>query len=258
MAGAATRCVAGLVIALIVHVATAAASSAENMLPGDSLSCHAAAAAAEARYALPPGLLLAIGKVESGRPMAATGAVEPWPWTANAHQQGVYFPNKDAAKAWIRAEQASGDASIDVGCFQVNLFYHPAAFADVDAALDPVRNADYAARFLVALHARFGDWGQATGAYHSETAGLAQPYRRRVALAFGAGPPPPPPPPVSTLDLLRQAWGATLPQDEKAPAIAAAPAATRRSAAMLARLPAQADAPRAQQASVRTVIWAGH
>ncbi len=44
---------------------------------------------------------------------------------------------------------------------------------------DPVANARYAARFLAELHAEFGDWSQAVGAYHSRTQVHAQRYRGR-------------------------------------------------------------------------------
>ncbi len=48
----------------------------------------------------------------------------------------------------VAAMRAAGMQSIDVGCMQINLRAHPAAFASIDDAFDPAANADYAARFL--------------------------------------------------------------------------------------------------------------
>ena len=77
----------------------------------------------------------------------------------------------------MRALQARGVRSIDVGCLQVNLMYHPAAFASLDEAFDPRINAAYAARFLNTLYAERRDWAHAIAAYHSETPALGDAYR---------------------------------------------------------------------------------
>ena len=252
-------------IGCVLYAALSLMAGAAHAASGGGWPCQAAAVAAEHRYALPPGLLLAIGKVESGQPVSGApvsgaNAIEPWPWSVNADDQSFFFPTKAAAIAWIGAAQSRGVASIDVGCFQINLHYHPVAFTDLNDALDPARNADYAARFLVALHARLGDWGQATGAYHSETARLAAPYRRRVAGAFDDAGAVASPPPESALTVLRGAWRATLPQDgDDRKLIVAVPpgTATQPSPAMLNYLPKQ-DIRIASAASVRESIWHGH
>ena len=84
----------------------------------------------------------------------------------------------------MRHAEAEGVLSIDAGCLQVNLYYHPDAFESLDAAFDPQRNADYAGRFLRQLYAESGDWRTATGLYHSRTPTLSVPYRDRVAHAL--------------------------------------------------------------------------
>ena len=88
------------------------------------------------------------------------------------------------AAAHVAGLQQQGVRSIDVGCFQVNLMHHPNAFASLPEAFDPERNADYAARFLVSLHGRTGDWPAAAARYHSATPGLADAYRARVLAAW--------------------------------------------------------------------------
>jgi hypothetical protein len=78
--------------------------------------CRAALAAAEARYAIPAGLLQAIGIVESGRRNEVTGARQPWPWTINVEGESHYFDTKAQAVTWVRQAQARGTRSIDTGC----------------------------------------------------------------------------------------------------------------------------------------------
>lgn len=149
-----------------------------------SADCVATAADAERAWSIPPGLLLAIGRVESGRYDPARRAVAPWPWTVNAGGQGAYFPDAAGAAAHVAGLQRQGVRSIDVGCFQVNLMHHPGAFASPAEGFDPARNADYAARFLASLYERTGDWPTAAARYHSATPGLADAYRARVLAAW--------------------------------------------------------------------------
>jgi hypothetical protein len=154
----------------------------------DWSACRRAIATVEPGSGLPPGLLLAIALVESGRRNPATGRIEPWPWAFNTEGEGRLPPDRAAALAAVRALQARGVRSIDVGCMQVNLAHHPEAFASLEQAFEAEANVRYAARFLLALRARTGDWPQAIANYHSgdDLRGLR--YHRRVALAqIGAG-----------------------------------------------------------------------
>ena len=148
--------------------------------PTASGICRNASAAAEAALHVPDAFLSAIAKVESGRPDPATGVSAPWPWTINAEGRGSFYASKAEAVAAVRALQASGVRSIDVGCLQVNLLHHPNAFASLEEALDPGANAMYAAGFLVALFHQTGSWPLAAAAYHSQTPTLGAPYERRV------------------------------------------------------------------------------
>jgi Transglycosylase SLT domain len=141
--------------------------------------CDAAISGAETEARLPPRMMSAIAEVESGR-LDAKGALHPWPWTINAEGQGQFFATKAAAIAAVRALQAKGVRSIDVGCMQVNLMHHPHAFASLDEAFDPSSNAAYAARFLNSLYAASGSWLQAVAAYHSETPAIGAAYQRLV------------------------------------------------------------------------------
>jgi Transglycosylase SLT domain len=143
-------------------------------------ACRPAVEAAERAAAIPPHLLGAIARVESGRRDAFSGAVNPWPWTINVEGEGYFYDSKAEAIAAVRAFQAKGIRSIDVGCMQVNLMHHPDAFPNLDLAFDPQFNAGYAARFLRELYGQAGDWGKAAALYHSATPEIGDEYRQKV------------------------------------------------------------------------------
>jgi len=128
---------------------------------------------------LPNGLLLAIARVESGRPRPG-GGIAPWPFAINAGGESRFPSTRIAAIAEVEAFRASGVRSVDVGCMQVNLLHHPNAFPDLDAAFDPARNVAYAVRFLRELRGRTGNWAEAIAQYHSAEPGRGLSYHARV------------------------------------------------------------------------------
>ncbi len=148
--------------------------------PDPSTLCADAATVAERNWGLPQDIIHAIGRVESGRYDRATGRTSAWPWAVNAGGSGSFFPTKGQAVQFARTMQRQGITLIDVGCFQVDLFYHPTAFASLEEAFEPAANADYAARFLTALRAQTGDWASAIARYHSASAAEGESYRRKV------------------------------------------------------------------------------
>lgn len=112
-------------------------------------------------------MLLAIAKIESGRPLPPRGALGPWPWTTNAGGAGSFYDTGPNAIAGGR-DILRHSRNLDVGCMQVSLLHHPAAFATLENAFEPALNADYAARFLLALQSGTagGNWQVAAGFYH--------------------------------------------------------------------------------------------
>ncbi len=156
-----------------------------------SALCSAAIAVAERRRGTLPGLLGAVARAESGRPVPPLPGLQPWPWAVNADGAAYYFESKTAAVVWVRLALARGAQQVDVGCMQINLQSHPGAFASLEEAFEPSSNADYGARYLAALQDEAGgNWYVATGWYHSHTPVLAADYRERVA-AIAAGRIPP-------------------------------------------------------------------
>ena len=175
-----------IMLALIFWCAWHAAH-AGSLDPWPSQQCQTAIAAAETSAGVPAGLMHAIGAMESGR-RDSSGRVVAWPWTINAEGAGSYFATKGEAIAAVLALQARGVRSIDVGCMQVNLMYHGAAFPTLNDAFDPAANARYAASFLQRLLAQTGSWPAATAGYHSLTPEHGEPYARKVlAIWKGAG-----------------------------------------------------------------------
>ena len=148
------------------------------------LLCRQAIAMAARAHGVPASLMAAVGRVESGRRDPVSGGWHPWPWTVDADGQGTFYDTKAQAIAAVRALQAHGGHSIDVGCMQVNLQHHPEAFASLEQAFDPMANADYAARFLVELRGQTGSWPAATAMYHSATPALGDAYEQKVMAAW--------------------------------------------------------------------------
>ena len=140
----------------------------------DAGVCIAAIRRAEAAHGIPADLLLAIGMQEAG--MRRGGRMTVWPWTLNVEGRGVRFDSRAEAEDFLQGELAQGKRSIDVGCLQINLRWHPDAFPTPSDGFDPLRNADYAARFLRGLYHETGDWLQAAGRYHSATPELKDIY----------------------------------------------------------------------------------
>ncbi len=126
-------------------------------------------------------------------PNPTGGAVQPWPWTINVAGSGHFFATKAEAVATTEELRTRGVVSVDVGCMQINLMHHPAAFASLEEGFDPVANALYAARFLRLLFSGTGDWPAAVAAYHSQTRDLGAAYQGKVLAVWtpsDAAPPP--------------------------------------------------------------------
>lgn len=142
--------------------------------------CSDTASQLERKQRLPESVLEAITTVETGKAASGESIARPWPWTVTAEGKGQYFSTKKDAINAVRALRARGVESIDVGCMQVNLHYHPGAFTSLDEAFDPLANMTYAAALLKQLKASQNTWESAIEHYHSYDPEKRQGYRIRV------------------------------------------------------------------------------
>jgi hypothetical protein len=158
-------------------------SAVQTAIPVEEL-CLAEINRVELNERIPRALMRAIAVTESGRWIEDRQANFAWPWTINANGEGRFFPTKAAAIAEVKRLKAAGVHSVDVGCMQVNLHFHPTAFENLDDAFDPARNVAYGAKYLKELQQLRRSWADAVAYYHSASADYSIPYREKVYKAW--------------------------------------------------------------------------
>jgi soluble lytic murein transglycosylase-like protein len=174
-------------VLLLIWLAPKLVVASTGMAPAPVTQvCRQAIAAAERAYGIPPHLLAAIARVESGRRDPVTDMYAPWPWTINMDGQGSFYATKAEAVAAARALRPKVTRSIDVGCMQISLTHHPNAFVSLEQAFDPAANVDYGARYLLQLFQKTNSWPTAVAFYHSATPDIGADYRQRVYAAVPA------------------------------------------------------------------------
>ncbi len=146
--------------------------------------CEVAAQHYEKEYQIKKHLLTTITNVESGRWNQAKQRNTAWPWTVNAQGKGHFYATKQQAIEAVKKLQARGIRSIDVGCMQINLAYHPDAFEDLEEAFNPHKNVEYGAKFLTRLYEQKGNWNKAATAYHSNTPVKAKKYAKKLSRVY--------------------------------------------------------------------------
>ena len=155
-------------------------ANAATVKLGTSNLCLKAAKPVAKRLNTPSGLLQAISLKETGRWDQKRGMSYPWPWTVTANGKGIYFATKKEAIDKVQSLKKKGIRNIDVGCMQINLFYHPNAFDNLEQAFDPLTNTRYAADFLTNLYKNNGSWNLAIERYHSGNTTRGTKYRKAV------------------------------------------------------------------------------
>ena len=160
-------------------------ASQRPLIVDDAEVCTIAAQQMEKKYQIKKHLLSTITSVETGRWSKKHQRNMAWPWTVNAQGKGRFFETKREAIAEVKRLQAEGVKSIDVGCMQVNLAYHPDAFKNLEDAFNPYKNMEYGAKFLKDLYAQKGnDWNKAATAYHSSLPEKAEVYAMKLSEAY--------------------------------------------------------------------------
>ncbi len=123
--------------------------------------CEREMTQAAKKYGIPLGILFAVGLTETG----LGGHLHAY--ALNLQGDTVYSLNREQAIERFKAAKASGMKLIDIGCMQLNYFYHGERFFSLEDMFDPHKNVDYAARFLKDLKQSEGSWTLAVGRYNA-------------------------------------------------------------------------------------------
>jgi soluble lytic murein transglycosylase-like protein len=155
MAGAAL-----LAVAATGSVPTAGAAGARPPL-AEKDGCERHMIRAAAQHGIPVGVLYAVGLTETRRRNSLH------PYAMNIAGKPVFPATRDDALRQFAQARNSGARLIDIGCMQINHFYHSARFASVAEMFDPQHNVAYAAAFLKSLKSREKTWTMAVARYHA-------------------------------------------------------------------------------------------
>lgn len=116
-------------------------------------ACVPLVRAAEVSHGIPDGLLEAIMWTESGYEDSTTGRRFPHPWMVSDRGRDQVFDTKGEAVEAAERLLRRGHRVLDVGCMQRNLYFHPdRAARSVSETVDPERNVQWAADYLVELY----------------------------------------------------------------------------------------------------------
>lgn len=146
--------IAAVILVSLFSISNPAAAAKSNV-------CEREMASAAGAEGVPLGVLYAVGLTETGR----KGSLSPY--ALNIEGKTVFASSERQALLEFRKAKASGKKLIDLGCMQINHFYHGDEFASVAEMFDPHENVQYAARFLKQLKAQEGSWTMAVARYHA-------------------------------------------------------------------------------------------
>ena len=122
---------------------------------------------------IPKNLLLSIALTESGKKI--NGNFIPWPWTINTKGKGEFFKNKNQVIARVKDNLKNRKNNFDLGCMQINYYYHGSKFINIEEMLDPSKNVLYSGKFIIYLKKKHKNWKEAISRYHSNT-----PWRKKM------------------------------------------------------------------------------
>ena len=146
-------------------LATACAlASSFSQLPAAAAApatCEAEMAKASGLYAVPIEILYSVGLTETG----GSGKLDPYAMDIDG--RAVHSGSLQEALARFDFAVAHGAKLIDIGCMQINQYWHARDFASVGEMFDVARNVDYSARFLRSLRASEGSWTSAVARYNA-------------------------------------------------------------------------------------------
>ena len=124
-------------------------------------ACEREIQAAAAKYGVPEGILYSVGLTETGRKGSLSA------YAMNVEGKAFYPPSRRDALARFETARREGKKLIDVGCMQINHYFHGENFSSPAEMFEPRRNVEYAAKFLRNLHNRHETWTMAVARYHA-------------------------------------------------------------------------------------------
>jgi len=149
--------------------------------------CEREISAASSKHSVPLAVLYAVALNESGR----KGRLNPY--AMNIEGASLYPANLQEAMTGFKKAYSNGKQLIDVGCMQINHYWHYKKFLSVQHMFDPHANVNYAAKFLRQLYEREKSWTMAVAIYHAGTRNRAAQkryicgvVRKLVRSGFGA------------------------------------------------------------------------
>ena len=139
-----------------------------------SEECLIAIAKYEKLYSIPTGLLKAISKVESEHNHLAL----------NDGLKQHHFKNTQEVLDRISYLKDIGKTNFDIGCMQINYYWHAKNFTSIEDMLEVNGNVRYAASIIHGLYKAHGSWQVAVRHYHSYEPKFYQVYSKKIALAW--------------------------------------------------------------------------
>ena len=133
----------------------------EASQPVATVECERQIHSAAGSYGIPEGILYSVGLTETGR----KGSLSPY--AVNVEGKAYFPASLNEAYQLVQDAQRRGAKLIDIGCMQINVYFHGAEFNSVGEMFDPAKNVAYAAKFLSRLHQRHETWTMAVARYHA-------------------------------------------------------------------------------------------
>ena len=123
--------------------------------------CESEMLHAATTHAIPVGVLYAVALTETGQ----RGSLNAY--AMNVAGRPVFNADLPKALSVFSTARQSGVKLIDIGCMQINHYFHGKNFGSVEDMFDPHKNVDYAAVFLKRLREQEGSWTAAVARYHA-------------------------------------------------------------------------------------------
>jgi len=149
-----------VILAVFISEASAATPAQTSLDPSQN-ACEREMLRASHQRNIPVNVLYAVSLTETGR----GGRLDPF--AINVEGKAAFSRTRAEAMEKVQRARAQGAKLIDIGCMQINHYFHGSKFASLAEMFEPARNVDYGAQFLIELKQREGSWTKAVARYHA-------------------------------------------------------------------------------------------